>query len=194
MEPGISPGDRVLYSRFLLDTDTALFNWSGLGISRGDLVVVSPPYFRENQKLIDLINPVIRFMTFQKIQLSSYSRYSWENTDYIKRVIAVPGDSVRMVNHRAYIRTPESSSFRYEQDVIDLDYEWKSIDTQSGWLPGYPFDGSVEEITLGENEFFVLSDYRGGGSDSYVWGPLSADRIQGKVFFRYWPFSSFSFL
>lgn len=194
MEPGLNPGDRVLFSKLMLDTEAGGMAWVDFGIKRGDLIVISPPYFRENQKIIQIVNPFIRFITFQKIQLSSYPRYNWEKTNLIKRVIAISGDSVRMVNHRVYIKTPESSTYRYEEDVIDVSYTWKSVDTPGVWLPGYPLDGSLSEITLGEGEVFVLSDYRGQGSDSYLWGPLSSDRILGKVFFRYWPFSSFSFM
>nr|WP_253952490.1 signal peptidase I [Oceanispirochaeta sp. M1] len=194
MEPGLNPGDRILFSKLLLDTDIGGMKWVDLGIKRGDLVVISPPYFRKNQQFIQIVNPLVQFITFQKIQLSSYPRYSWEKTNMIKRVIAVPGDSVRMVNHRVYLKTPKSSKFRYEEDVIEVSYNWKSVDTPGIWIPGYPLDGSSSEITLEEGEFFVLSDFRGQGSDSYLWGPLSSDRILGKVFFRYWPFNAFSFL
>lgn len=194
MEPGLNPADRILFSKLLLDTEAGGMAWVDLGIKRGDIIVISPPYFRENQRIIQIVNPLIRFITFQKIQLSSYSRYSWEKTNLLKRVIAIPGDTVRMVNHRAYIKTPDSSTFRYEEDVIEISYKRKSVDTPGIWLPGYPLDGSSSEITLKEGEFFVLSDNRGQGSDSYLWGALSSDRILGKVFFRYWPFSSFSFM
>ena len=36
-------------------------------------------------------------------------------------------------------------------------------------------------MTLAENEFFVLCDYREGAKDSRYFGPVSAGEIKGKV-------------
>jgi signal peptidase I len=194
MKPLLSPGDRILYSRMLVDRQSRFIQGDESELSRGDLVIISPPYFRENQMIIDKINPVIRFFTFQKIQFSSYSRYSWETSYLIKRVVAIPGDTIRVTGHRASLKVAGEKNFVSEDQLLKGIYRVNINQNPDDWESGYPLDGSTQEYKLGEKEFFVLGDNRGVGSDSSIWGPLPKERIIGKVFFRYWPFSGFSFL
>ncbi len=194
MEPSLKPGERILYSKLLLEAQSRFSNLGNFGIERGNLVIVSPPYYREEQPVLDYINPFVRFFTLQKLQLSSYSRPYWEEDLLVKRVIALPGDTVKIVGHRAYVKTPDSGTFVTEENLDTSSYRIQKPDLPPLWKPGDPMDGSLNEITLGGDEYFVLSDSRGKGSDSYLWGPLTRSRILGKVFFRYWPFTSFSFL
>ncbi len=194
MEPDLEPGDRVIFSKFLLDKDNSMSGRKAFGLSRGDLVVISPPYFRENQRIVQIFNPFVRFVTFQKIQMSSYQRHSWEKSHMIKRVIGFPGDTVRIVDYRVYIKEPGSTVFRSETDVSGLSYDLRIPEVLPENSGSFPLDGSSMEYKLGDGEYFVMSDNRGQGSDSSIWGPLPSNRILGKVVFRYWPFHSFSFL
>jgi signal peptidase I len=194
MEPLLFEGDRILYSRFLVDTQSRVLINTDSDISRGDLLVISPPYYRKNQRIIEIINPVIRFFSFQKFQLSSYSRYNWETGMMVKRVIALPGDTIRTVDQKVYLKIPGEKYFSPEEEVLKVKYKVNTIQAPEGWKTGYPLDGSIQEYELSDGEYWVLSDNRGSGSDSFFWGPLKEDRIIGKVFFRYWPLSGFSFL
>ena len=193
MEPSLVPGERILYSKLLLEAQSRFSSWGNFGIERGDLLVISPPYYREDQALLDFVNPFVRFFTLHKLKLSSYSRPSWEDNLLIKRVIALPGDTVKIVDHKAYVKTPDSDLFVPETD-FNVAYQLRIPDLPSLWRQGDPMDGNRKEVTLGEDEYFLLSDSRGRGSDSSLWGPLKRDKILGKVFFRYWPFTAFSFL
>jgi len=194
MIPTLSPGDRILFSPLLSDKQNALIHWAVVTIERGDLVVLSPPYYRENQKYIDFINPIVRFFTFQKFQFSSYSRKSWETGLQIKRVVALPGDTVEMRGYQLYIKPEGENSFLTEQEASSTDYSVQLPRLTGGWNLGYPFDGTMKEYKLKEDEYFILGDNRGESSDSFLWGPLPKGRILGKVFFRYWPFRGMSFL
>jgi signal peptidase I len=193
MAPSLVPGERILYSQLLLEAQSRFSSWGNFGIGRGDLLVISPPYYRDEQPILDFVNPFVRFFTLQKLQFSSYSRPLWEKNLLIKRVIALPGDTVKIINHRAYVKTPDSDVF-VPEDSFRADYTLNKLDLPSLWMPGDPMDGRYEELTLGEDEYFVLGDSRGQGSDSYLWGALKRNHILGKVFFRYWPFTTFSFL
>ena len=193
MEPSLHPGERILYSKLLLEAQSRFRTWGNFGISRGDLIVISPPYYRDEQPILDFVNPFVRFFTLQKLQFSSYSRPEWEKNLLIKRVIAVPGDTVKIVNHTAYVKTPDSNGFISENN-FKAGYSINKPDLPALWKKGDPMDGNSEELVLGDNEYFVLGDSRGQGGDSSLWGPLMRDRILGKVFFRYWPFTAFSFL
>ncbi len=194
MLPTLASGDRILFSPLLSDRRQTLFHGGVTPLERGELVVISPPYYRENQKLIDFFNPAVRFFTFQKFQFSSFSRQNWESGILIKRIVGLPGDTVRMNGFQLYIKPAGENSFLPESLVIPSGYTIQLPRLEEGWKPGFPLDGSMDEYVLKENEYFLLSDNRGQGSDSYFWGPLPRERILGKVFFRYWPFRGMSFL
>lgn len=92
--------------------------------------------------------------------------------DFIKRVIAVPGETLEIRNHTFYINGQElPEPYIPEENVLN---------------PGsYLEEGRV--VTLQENEYFVVGDNRPHSSDSRAWGPIGMEHIIGKGFFRYWP-------
>ena len=194
MEPALSPSDRILFSRVSLEAQTMFDQFSFWGLERGDLVVMHPPYYRENLGVIDLINPVIRFFTFQKIQFSSYNRPHWEDGYIVKRIIGLPGDSVRVENYKVYITPAGSSKEVLEETLAKTEYSLLMPRLPGGWKEGYPFDGHMDTVVLGEDELFLLSDSRGKGNDSLYWGPVKETNILGKVLFRYFPFNKMSLL
>lgn len=86
---------------------------------------------------------------------------------YIKRVIAGPGDTLRIVNGQVYVNDRP-----LREPYVPARYR----DTRS-----YP------ETTLGANEYFVMGDHRSISSDSRDFGPVARDLIYGKAVFVYWP-------
>ena len=88
--------------------------------------------------------------------------------DYlIKRVVAVPGDRVRVANGR-----------------LKVDGE---IQEETYVKPQVP-DGSVygpEKVP--EGYVFVMGDNRGNSADSRVFGLLPIENIEGEAFVRFWP-------
>lgn len=184
MEPLLTPSDRILFSRVSLQTQTMF--------ERGDLVVIQPPFYRENQGFINMMNPFLRFFTFQKIQMSSYNRPEWEIPYMVKRIVALPGDSIRIEEFKALITQGDKREEVHEYDLISGDYTLNDPYLPEGWKINYLLDGNMEEIRLGEGEFFILSDSRGMGNDSLIWGALKEEYIIGKAFFRYFPFSRMS--
>ena len=88
--------------------------------------------------------------------------------DYlIKRVVAVPGDRVRVANGR-----------------LKVDGE---IQEETYIKPQVP-DGSIygpEKVP--EGYVFVMGDNRGNSADSRVFGLLPIENIEGEAFVRFWP-------
>lgn len=84
--------------------------------------------------------------------------------EYIKRVIGLPGEQVRIENSNVYI-DDQPLSEAYIKDA-----------------PNYQGSWEVPEGTL-----FVLGDNRNNSSDSHNWGMVPLENVVGKAFFVYWP-------
>ena len=86
---------------------------------------------------------------------------------YIKRVIALPGDQLRIDHGRVYVngrRTLESYVPKRFSD-----------------------DRSQPEMRIPDHEYFVMGDHRSISSDSRDFGPVERELIYGKAAFVYWP-------
>lgn len=80
----------------------------------------------------------------------------------IKRVIAVPGDTIEIKNNILYV-----NGMRLEEDYIKEDMITEDI----------------EEYTLKDDEYFVCGDNRNHSTDSRVIGPIKKDDIIGVMLF-----------
>jgi signal peptidase I len=86
---------------------------------------------------------------------------------YIKRVIALPGDTLR-IDHGQVIVNGERISESY--------------------VPSrFADDRSQPEMTVPREEYFVMGDHRSISSDSRDFGPVDRNLIYGKAAFVYWP-------
>lgn len=86
----------------------------------------------------------------------------------IKRIIGMPGDTVSIRDNIIYVNGEE----------VEEDY-------------AYGETSDYEEITLDDDEYFILGDNRPISKDSRYFGPVKEDEIIGKVIFRLWPFNKF---
>jgi signal peptidase I len=85
--------------------------------------------------------------------------------DFIKRIIAVPGDSVEVRGGRVLL----NGEVQDEPYIRD----------------GASYDRPAQVVPSGQ--YFVLGDNRPNSSDSHVWGFVPADNLVGKAWFAYWP-------
>jgi len=96
-----------------------------------------------------------------------------EDYDYIKRVIGLPGERIKILNGKVYIN---------DQPIDESPYLDKAIITQSGY-----FSREGLTINIAADNYFVMGDNRMNSSDSRDWGTVPRQNIIGKAWLRYWP-------
>jgi len=89
---------------------------------------------------------------------------------YIKRVIGLPGDRVRIEDGQVYVNGRALAEDYVPADNRDM----------SSWRDGV-------EQTVPPDRYFVLGDHRNSSSDSRSWGYVPRANIYGKAVFIYWP-------
>lgn len=90
--------------------------------------------------------------------------FDQEGEPYIKRLIGLPGDKVRVAKGRVYVN---------------------DVPLQEGYLAASPnYRG---EWKVPDDQVFVLGDNRNNSSDSHNWGMVPLDNVIGKAEFVYWP-------
>ena len=105
----------------------------------------------------------------------------------IKRIVGLPGETVRIADGHVYIREAGAAEFY----MLDEPYLVDGVET---YVMSWGLDRGYNEITLGPDEYYCLGDNRPVSNDSRNLGPFSADRIKGIAFVIIYPFNAISFL
>lgn len=121
--------------RLLVDKIVTRFT----GYDRGDIIVFMPPPQARTPETGD--------------------------SDYIKRLIGLPGDKIEVVNG-VVKRNDEPLNEPYINEK-----------------PAYNFG----PVTVPEGMYFVMGDNRNNSFDSHEWGFLPQENVRGKAIVRFWP-------
>ena len=92
--------------------------------------------------------------------------------DFIKRIIAVPGDQIELRNSDVYVNGK----------LLDEAYLPNEFQTDAG-----EFLRAGKVYTLTTDEYMVFGDNRGNSKDSRDFGPIKKADIVGKAWVVYWP-------
>ncbi len=90
-----------------------------------------------------------------------------DDLDLIKRIIGIPGDTIEFDGHGGAIRV----------NGVEIDETWLFDDQRT----------RGQDVTLREDEYFVMGDNRSSSQDSRQWGTIGREDIVGKALLTYWP-------
>lgn len=121
----------------------------------------------EDQERIFINKLVYRWESIERGDIIVFRYPRDPRKSFIKRVIGVPGDQVRISNGQVYVNG---------QRVMEP------------YVPRQYMDGrSYPDTVIPRNAYFVMGDHRSMSNDSRDFGPVPRSYIYGKAVFGYWP-------
>ncbi|ATO47982.1 signal peptidase I [Brevibacillus laterosporus] len=99
-----------------------------------------------------------------------------EKRDYIKRVIAVAGDTVEVKDDVLYVndKVVEEPYLKEKRDLAEKEKD-------------LPLTTPFEKLTIPPGHIYVMGDNRQNSSDSREFGPVEVSKVVGRAEFVFWP-------
>ena len=141
---------------------------------RGDIITFEAPTKVYDKWTADQTNPVAVYDYKPKNIFSKFVYYSLEITkkSYIKRVIGLPGEHVKIENNKVYINGEELNEDYLKDDVV--------TDTEAFY-----------DFIVPDGHIFAMGDNRAKSTDCRELGCIPINKLEGVVVFRFWPLNSF---
>jgi len=146
-------------------------------LERGDIVTFEAPSTSFVSAFdADLSHPVAQYKREHQGLLSDFCYYVLEigKTTYIKRVIGLPGEHVKIAHNHVYING----------NLLEEDYLQDNVLTTN-------LEGIYTDIVVPQGTVFVMGDNREKSTDSRRFGCIPLEKIESKVWIRFWPFDVF---
>ena len=151
MEPTLDVGQRVLVDRVSFRLGEP---------DRGDVVVFKPPAGADDNVC------GVRHSSESACPRPTKDR---SDTNFIKRVVAVGGDRLTVVDGRVYINGRRQAEPYSRPDA------------------GCGICNLRRPIRIPKGHYFMMGDNRGESADSREWGPVPEKWMIGRAFATYWP-------
>lgn len=146
-----------------------------IGSYKVEMESMTPTFLPKDCIMVDKLT--YRFSTPHRGQVVILWPPYKTNNPFIKRVIGLPGETVKIdESGQVYIKTKNSDEFRQLVEKPEMP----------------PCGVTNRTWTLGSGEYFVLGDNRGNSQDSTAFGPVKRGNFIGKTWLRYWPLSRFA--
>lgn len=142
---------------------------------RGDIITFEAPSQTQMSTFdVDMNNPVAIYDYKPKGIFAKFSYYVLEfnKTSYIKRVIGVAGDHIKIESGKVYLNGQELNE-PYLRDEIKTEQK------------------VFTDIIVPENCVFVMGDNRPQSMDSRSFGCIPLEKVESKVVIRFWPLNKF---
>ena len=180
----LAVGDRVLVNRVVYHTRP---------IERSDVVVFDGSDSFVPASDVPTRNPVAGALTWVG---QSIGLVAPDSTDFVKRVIGVPGDRIRIENKQVYrngkpIEEPykyhKSDFFDSYRDTFPSEPNTSIDEGARQMLQKHVLNG---EVVVPENAYFAMGDNRDHSLDSRYWGFVPRENIIGKPLIIYWSYDA----
>jgi len=120
-----------------------------------------------------------------------------DHTHYVKRVIGLPGDRVKLVDQRVFVNGKLLNEPYVVHDPAaaydPLNYAFPPVGNQlyssqvvPEWAREIKKHIQGDEIVVPAEKYFAMGDNRDQSSDSRYWGFVDRDAIMGRPFLIYW--------
>ena len=109
--------------------------------------------------------------------------------DLIKRVVALPGQTISVSQCGVYVDGREE-----RQPYLPAGWQNPGSEYCTTWVDGPGTANLPNPYRVPAGDYFVMGDNRGDSDDSRYWGPLPGRYIVGRAFFKMWPPSHVGFL
>lgn len=141
---------------------------------KGQIITFEAPTRSYEAWEVDQSNPVAIYNNEPQGIFNKFVYHVLELTkrSYIKRVIGLPGDHVKIENGSVYING----------ELFEEEYLQPDVVTESEIF---------NDFIVPEGYVFAMGDNRTKSTDCRSFGCIPADKIEGIVIFRFWPFSVF---
>ena len=141
----------------------------------GDIITFEAP--SDSYITLDKINfdyPVAKYNNIPKSLWSKFAYYVLDTTktSYIKRVIGLAGDHIKIENGKVY---------RNGQELNET-YLSEGTTTEGK---------TFSDIVVPEGYVFAMGDNRNHSTDCRDFGCIPVEKIESKVAFRFWPLNKF---
>ncbi len=137
-------------------------------------------YGAESSPLLDKILPL---RPLERGDIVVFRSVEQEGIDLVKRCIALPGDSVSMIDKALFVNNQPVADDSYTQHLDPMVYSSSR---------GFPKQRSRRDnfgpITVPDDHYFCMGDNRDLSHDSRFWGTLPAKNVKGRAFMVYWSY------
>lgn len=166
MFPTLKEDQRLILSR--------TFRITGLELNRGDIVTFEAPSQGYSKWEAEQNNPVAKYNNNPNSLFEKFVYYTLELTkrSYIKRVIGLEGEHVKIEDGKVYINGEELEEEYLAEDVVTTSEVFYDFIVPEGYV-------------------FCMGDNRLNSKDCRDLGCIPLEKIEGVVTFRFWPFDVF---
>ena len=179
MQNTITVGDHLLVNKFIFAPGPRLPFLPQREIKRGDIIVFKYPG-NPNDPAGDLRPDNIPF-----------------KTNYVKRVIGIPGDRVKIVDQQVYLndkrlnepyvaRDPAAPYDPFRDNFPPRNEQFLQANMQPEWADQILSNVHDGELVVPPDKYFAMGDNRDHSWDSRFWGFVDRDAIMGRPVVIYW--------
>lgn len=165
MYPTLKPDEKLILNRLSITMKKDM--------KRGEIITFEAPSVTKiSHEDANMANPVAIYNNEPKGVWGNfvYNVLEFGKTSYIKRIIALPGEHIEIKDNKVYINGEELKEPYLASSVVTT-----------------PLDGEFFDLIVPDGYVFAMGDNRPQSTDCRSFGCIPIDKIEGKVWTRFWP-------